>query len=164
VNPGVAEVLVGLGSNLDGPASQVETAFGMLAAIDRTDLVAKSSLYRSTPLGGIEQPDFVNAAALLTTELGPRAFLEELQAIEIARGRERGEVRWGPRVIDLDLLAYDGLALDEPDLTVPHPGIAARNFVLLPLREIAPDFRIPGLGRVRDLPVNASEPRISRIA
>jgi 2-amino-4-hydroxy-6-hydroxymethyldihydropteridine diphosphokinase len=73
-------------------------------------------------------------------------------------------VQWGPRVIDLDLLAYDGLSLDEPGLQVPHPGIAARNFVLLPLREIAPDFRIPGLGRVRDLPVNTSEPRISRIA
>ena len=81
MNPGVAEVLVGLGSNLDGPASQVETAFGMLAAIDRTTLLARSSLYRSTPLGGIEQPDFVNAAALLTTRLGPRAFLEELQEI-----------------------------------------------------------------------------------
>jgi 2-amino-4-hydroxy-6-hydroxymethyldihydropteridine diphosphokinase len=163
VNPGVAEVLVGLGSNLDGPVSQVETAFGMLAAIDRTTLLAMSSLYRSTPLGGIEQPDFVNAAALLTTRLGPRAFLEALQEIEVARGRERGEVQWGPRVIDLDLLAYDGLSLDEPGLQVPHPGIAARNFVLLPLREIAPDFRIPGLGRVRDLPVNTSEPRISRI-
>ena len=164
MNPGVAEVLVGLGSNLDGPVSQVETAFGMLAAIDRTTLLAMSSLYRSTPLGGIEQPDFVNAAALLTTRLGPRAFLEALQEIEVARGRERGEVQWGPRVIDLDLLAYDGLSLDEPGLQVPHPGIAARNFVLLPLREIAPDFRIPGLGRVRDLPVNTSEPRISRIA
>jgi 2-amino-4-hydroxy-6-hydroxymethyldihydropteridine diphosphokinase len=164
MNPGVAEVLVGLGSNLDGPASQVETAFGMLAAIDRTELVVKSSLYRSTPLGGIEQPDFVNAAALLTTGLAPRAFLEELQAIELARGRERGEVQWGPRVIDLDLLAYDGLSFDEPGLTLPHPGIAARNFVLLPLREIAPDFRIPGLGRVGDLPVHTSEPRISRIA
>ena len=163
MNPGVAEVLVGLGSNLDGPVSQVETAFGMLAAIDRTTLLAMSSLYRSTPLGGIEQPDFVNAAALLTTRLGPRAFLEALQEIEVARGRERGEVQWGPRVIDLDLLAYDGLSLDEPGLQVPHPGIAARNFVLLPLREIAPDFRIPGLGRVRDLPVNTSEPRISRI-
>jgi 2-amino-4-hydroxy-6-hydroxymethyldihydropteridine diphosphokinase len=126
--------------------------------------VTTSSLYRSTPLGGIEQPDFVNAVALLTTELAPRAFLEELQAIERARGRERGEVQWGPRVIDLDLLAYDGVSLDEPDLKVPHPGIAARNFVLLPLREIAPDFRIPGLGRVRDLPVSTSEPRISRIA
>lgn len=161
---GVAEVLVGLGSNLDDPASQVETAFGMLAAIDRTTLVEKSSLYRSAPLGGIDQPDFVNAAALLATGLDPRAFLEALQAIELARGRERGDVQWGPRVIDLDLLAYDGLSLDEPDLKVPHPGIAARNFVLLPLREIAPDFRIPGLGRVRDLPVDASEPRISRIA
>ena len=163
MNAGVAEVLVGLGSNLDVPASQVETAFGMLAAIDRTALVEKSSLYRSAPLGGIDQPDFVNAAALLTTGLGPRPFLEALQAIERARGRERGDVQWGPRVIDLDLLAYDGLSLDEPDLKVPHPGIAARNFVLLPLREIAPDFRIPGLGRVRDLPVNTSEPRISRI-
>lgn len=164
MNPAVAEVLVGLGSNLDGPASQIETAFGLLEAIDRTTVVAKSSLYRSTPFGGIEQPDFVNAAALLRTELAPRALLEELQAIERARGRERGELQWGPRVLDLDLLVYDGIALDEPGLTVPHPGIAARNFVLLPLREIAPDFRIPGLGRVRDLPVNTREPRISRIA
>ncbi|HSN51012.1 MAG TPA: 2-amino-4-hydroxy-6-hydroxymethyldihydropteridine diphosphokinase [Woeseiaceae bacterium] len=163
MNPVVAEVLVGLGSNLDGPARQIETAFGMLEAMGKTALVARSSLYRSTPLGGIEQPDFVNAAALLTTELDPHAFLDALQAIERARGRERGEVRWGPRVLDLDLLAYDGVAIDEPGLTVPHPGIAARNFVLLPLREIAPDFRIPGLGRVRDLPVDTGEPRISRI-
>jgi 2-amino-4-hydroxy-6-hydroxymethyldihydropteridine diphosphokinase len=73
-------------------------------------------------------------------------------------------LQWGPRVIDLDLLAYDGLSLEEPGLTLPHPGIAARNFVLLPLREIAPNFRIPGLGRVSDLPVNTSEPQISRIA
>lgn len=164
MKPGVAEVLVGLGSNLYGPVRQIDTAFGMLEAISKTTVVAKSSLYRSTPLGGIEQPDFVNAAALLKTELGPRALLEELQAIERARGRERGEVKWGPRVLDLDLLAYDDISLDEPGLTVPHPGIAARNFVLLPLREIAPDFRIPGLGRVRDLPVNNREPRISRIA
>ena len=156
MKPGVAEVLVGLGSNLYGPVRQIDTAFGMLEAISKTTVVAKSSLYRSTPLGGIEQPDFVNAAALLKTELGPRALLEELQAIERARGRERGEVKWGPRVLDLDLLAYDDISLDEPGLTVPHPGIAARNFVLLPLREIAPDFRIPGLGRVRDLPVNTS--------
>ncbi len=164
MKPGVAEVLVGLGSNLYGPVRQIDTAFGMLEAISKTTVVAKSSLYRSTPLGGIEQPDFVNAAALLKTELGPRALLEELQAIERARGRERGEVKWGPRVLDLDLLAYDDISLDEPGLTVPHPGIAARNFVLLPLREIAPDFRIPGLGRVRDLPVNTSEPPISRFA
>ena len=160
----VVEVLVGLGSNLDGPARQIETALGMLEAIEHTTLVARSSLYRSAPLGGIEQPDFVNAAALLTTELVPRDYLEQLQSIECARGRERGEIHWGPRVLDLDLLVYDGLSIDEPDLTVPHPGIASRNFVLLPLREIAPDLEIPGLGRVRDLPVNDSEPRISKIA
>ena len=160
----VAEVLVGLGSNLDGPARQIETAFGLLDAIESTTLVARSSLYRSAPLGGIEQPDFVNAAALLTTEMAPRAFLEALQAIEIVRGRERGDTHWGPRVLDLDLLAYGDRSIDEPGLRVPHPGIAARNFVLLPLREIAPDFHLPELGFVRDLPVNDREPRISRIA
>ena len=159
-----AEVLVGLGSNLDGPARQIETAFGMLEAIRRTRVIARSSLYRSAPLGGIEQPDFVNAAAFLETGLGVREFLEQLQEIERARGRERGEIHWGPRVLDLDLLAYDGLSIDEPGLTVPHPGIALRNFVLLPLREIAPDFEIPGLGRVRELPANENEPRISKIA
>ena len=127
-------------------------------------MITTSSLYRSAPLGGIEQPDFVNAAALLRTHLDARALLEQLQAIERARGRERGDIHWGPRVLDLDLLAFGRLSIDEPGLTVPHPGIAARNFVLLPLREIAPDFDIPGLGRVRDLPVNDSEPRISRIA
>ena len=158
------EVLVGLGSNLDGPARQIEIAFGMLEGIVQTRVIARSALYRSSPLGGIEQPDFVNAAALLETELGVREFLKQLQEIERARGRERGEIHWGPRVLDLDLLAYGGLSIDEPGLTVPHPGIAVRNFVLLPLREIAPDFEIPGLGRVRELPVNESEPRISKIA
>lgn len=156
--------LVGLGSNLDGPARQIGIALEMLEGIDQTRVIAASSLYRSAPLGGIEQPDFVNAAALLSTSLDARALLEQLQAMERARGRERGDVHWGPRVLDLDLLAYDDLSMDEPGLTVPHPGIASRNFVLLPLREIAPDFEIPGLGRVRDLPVNDSEPRISKIA
>ena len=159
-----AEALVGLGSNLDGPAHQIDIAIDMLDTIDRTRVVATSSLYRSSPLGGIEQPDFVNAAAMLVTGLDARALLEQLHAIERARGRERDETHWGPRVLDLDLLAYGGLSIDEPGLTVPHPGIAARNFVLLPLREIAPDFEIPGLGRVRDLPVNDREPRISKIA
>jgi 2-amino-4-hydroxy-6-hydroxymethyldihydropteridine diphosphokinase len=158
------DALVGLGSNLDGPARQIETALGMLDDMDGTSVEAASSLYRSAPLGGIEQPDFVNAAALLKTSLDARALLEQLLEIERARGRERGQIHWGPRVLDLDLLAYDGVSIDEPGLTVPHPGIASRNFVLLPLREIAPDFAIPGLGRVRDLPVNDSEPRISRIA
>ena len=158
------DVLVGLGSNLDSPARQVEVAIELLATIPDSAFVVRSSLYRSAPFGGIEQPDFVNAAARMKTRLGAGEFLEQLQGIERSRGRERGETRWGPRVLDLDLLAYGAQVIDEEDLEVPHPGIAERNFVLLPLREIAPEFEIPGLGRVLDIAVDEKEPRISRIA
>lgn len=154
---------VGLGSNLKSPARQVEEAFDALADIPSTRLLLRSSLYRSAPFGGIEQPDFINAVAGLLTRLGPRALLAELQAIEHRHGRERDDVRWGPRVLDLDLLVYGGQVTDEPGLILPHPGIAERNFVLFPLGEIAPHLVIPGLGRVSRLPVNASEPHISRI-
>ena len=155
---------VGIGSNLGGPAGQVEDALGLVAEIDGVRLVATSSLYRSGAFGGVEQPDFVNAVAALVTTLKPGELLVRLQAIETRQGRERGEIRWGPRVIDLDLLVYSGVEMDTPDLTLPHPGIAERNFVLLPLVEIAPDLVIPGLGRVDSIPVNMHEPSISRIA
>ena len=154
---------IGIGSNLNGPVEQVETAFGLLGELPDSRLVARSSLYRSAPFGGVEQPDFVNAVAALETQLDARSLLEQLQHIEQSRGRERGGQRWGPRVIDLDLLVYDDVVIDEPDLTVPHPGIAERNFVLLPLREMAPELEIPGLGRVDSIAVNEEEPRISRI-
>ena len=154
---------VGLGSNLQGPARQLENAIELLAAIPETRLVNHSSLYRSAPFGGIEQPDFVNATAALLTRLSARDLLEELQGIESRRGRERGDLRWGPRVLDLDLLVYSGDTIDEPGLCVPHPGIAERNFVLLPLRDLAPDLSIPGLGRVASIAVNTAEPRIERI-
>lgn len=155
---------IGLGSNLDGPGKQVETCFELLGGIRDTRLIARSSLYRSAPFGGVEQPDFVNAAAALLTRLAARELLTELQAIERNRGRERDDVRWGPRVLDLDLLVYSWEVIAEPDLSVPHPGIAERNFVLLPLRELAPDLAIPGLGRVSNIAVNEQEPRIERIA
>ncbi len=155
---------VGIGSNLDGPARQVELAMAALDDIADTCVIARSHLYRSSPLGGIEQPDFVNAVASLVTMLEPRALLEEMQAIELTRGRERSDVRWGPRVIDLDLLVYSNIVLDEPDLTLPHPGIGERNFVWLPLRELAPDLVVPGLGSVSAIPINEQEPRIARIA
>jgi 2-amino-4-hydroxy-6-hydroxymethyldihydropteridine diphosphokinase len=158
------DALIGLGSNLDSPARQVEIAVDLLASIPDSTFIARSSLYRSAPFGGIEQPDFVNAAAHIRTRLGARELLERLQGIERSRGRERGETRWGPRVLDLDLLAYGNEVLDEDGLTIPHPRIAERNFVLLPLREIAPEFEIPGLGRVLDIAVDEQEPRISRIA
>ncbi len=155
---------VGLGSNLDGPSRQVETAFELLAAIPKTRLIARSTLYRSAPFGGIEQPDFVNAAAALLTRLTAQELLAEMQQIERKRGRERGGVRWGPRILDLDLLVYSHSIVSAPGLTVPHPGIAARNFVLLPLCELAPDLDVPGLGRIGKISVNEQQPRITRIA
>ncbi len=155
---------VGLGSNLQMPAKQVDTAIALLNEIPHTRLIAASSLYRSAPVGGIEQPDFVNAAAALLTTLSPSDLLAELKKIETRQGRERNGQRWGPRVLDLDLLAHAAAVIDEPGITVPHPGIAERNFVLLPLLEIAPELVIPGLGRIAAIPVNWDEPSISRIA
>ena len=153
---------IGIGSNLDSPAKQVRNAFELLDVLPRTRLVAASSLYRSAPFGGVEQPDFVNAAAAVLTQLQPVELLRQMQEIQRARGRSKDEVRWGPRVLDLDLLVYSAQRIDEEELTVPHPGIAERNFVLLPLREVAPDLVIPGLGQLASIEVN-SEPEISRI-
>jgi 2-amino-4-hydroxy-6-hydroxymethyldihydropteridine diphosphokinase len=155
---------IGLGSNLQKPVQQIEDALGLLAEVPGIRLVAVSSLYRSAPFGGIEQPDFVNAVAAVLTKLAPLELLAQLQMVESRQGRERDETRWGPRVIDLDLLVYSGQTISQPGLSVPHPGIGERNFVLLPLEEIAPDLEVPGLGRVTSIPVNRDEPRISRIA
>ena len=155
---------IGLGSNLNQPAKQIAAAFDALENIPETRVFGRSSLYRSAPLGGVEQPDFLNAVAALLTTLGPRGLLDELRSIEQRRGRERGGQRWGPRVLDLDILAFSDRVIAEDGLTVPHAGIAERNFVLLPLREIAPEFVVPNLGRVASIDINTTEPRIERIA
>jgi len=154
---------VGLGSNLQGPVKQLEKTFEELNAIPVTRLMKQSSLYRSEPFGGVDQPDFVNAVAALLTQLSAQDLLRELQRIENERGRERGDVRWGPRILDLDLLVYSDQIIDELDLSVPHPGISERNFVLLPLGEIAPKLTIPGLGQISNIDTSSSEPQISRI-
>ena len=154
---------IGLGSNLNGPLRQLESTFELLDAIPATRLMKQSSLYRSAPFGGIEQPDFVNAVAAVLTRLSASDLLAELQRIETERGRVRGDVRWGPRVLDLDLLVYSTQKNDQPELIIPHPGIGERNFVLLPLGEIAPDLNVPGLGRVANLDVSCRDPSISRI-
>jgi len=154
---------VGLGSNLKGPVRQLEIAFELLGAIPETRLVKRSSFYRSAPFGGVEQPDFVNAAASLLTQLSAESLLSELQRIENECGRDRGEVRWGPRILDLDLLVYSNQRINEADLTVPHAGIGERNFVLLPLLEIARDLWVPGLGHMSKLDIDLGEPKISRI-
>ena len=141
---------VALGSNLDDPRAQVERGFATLAALPQTTLSARSRLYRTKPWGMADQPDFVNAAARLETALTPRALLDALLAIETGAGRVRG-ARNGPRILDLDLLLYGDRIFDEPDFVLPHPRLHERAFVLLPLADVAPEFEIPGHGRVADL-------------
>ena len=142
---------VGIGSNLRDPAAQVRTAFAELSALPETLLLLRSSLYGSRPMGPVDQPDFCNAVAGLLTALDAPALHAALRDVERRMGREPARERWGPRVIDLDLLVYAAERGTEPELTLPHPGIAARNFVLQPLCEIAPDLLVPGLGRVAAL-------------
>lgn len=155
---------VALGSNLDDPCAQIERAFEALAVLRDTKLVLRSSLYRSPPLGPVAQPDFVNAVAGMLTTIPPREFLAQLKSIEQRLGRARPVVRWGPRSIDLDLLVHGSARIDEPGLTVPHAGIAARVFVLAPLAEIAPDLEVPGLGRASTLLAAVPTAGIARIA
>lgn len=140
---------VALGSNLSDPAIQVEQAFGELDKLPATRLIRQSSLYRSAPWGYADQPDFINAVAEIETHLAPRQLLEMLLDIEHRFGRER-EFLNAPRVLDLDLLLYNGLIHHEHGLTLPHPRMHERAFVLRPLTEIAPECIIPGHGRASD--------------
>ena len=147
--PAWVPVYVGIGSNLDEPERQVAVAIDALAGLPVTRLISHSATLRNPALGPQPQPEFFNAVAGLLTQLDPLALLEALLALERAQGRDRSAgLRWGPRRIDLDLLVHGDMTLDTARLTVPHPGIVSRNFVLLPLREIAPTLRIPGLGPV----------------
>ena len=155
---------VALGSNLDDPCAQVGRAFDALATLPDTRMVARSPSYRSAPLGPVSQPDFVNAVAGLLTQLAPRALLDALKSLEAALGREAPVVRWGPRRIDLDLLVHGAARVEEPGLSVPHPGLAERAFVLLPLADVAPDLEVPGLGRVRSLAARVDSQGLERIA
>ncbi|RMH93012.1 2-amino-4-hydroxy-6-hydroxymethyldihydropteridine diphosphokinase [Lysobacter pythonis] len=140
---------VGLGGNIGDVEATLRAAFGALGALPETRLVAASSLYRSVPVGGVAQADFVNAAAKLETTLTAPALLRALLAVESAHGRDRArERRWGPRTLDLDLLMYGDAVIEADGLDVPHPRMAERAFVLLPLADIAAEARIPGLGPV----------------
>jgi 2-amino-4-hydroxy-6-hydroxymethyldihydropteridine diphosphokinase len=142
---------IGVGSNLDDPRVQLRSAFCKLAELPSTRVILTSPVYLSRPFGPVRQPDFANAVVALLTQLEPHALLAGLRSIEAAQGRPEQRERWGPRVIDLDVLVYGRERLNDPDLTVPHPGIVERNFVLYPLSDIAPDLEVPGLGRVTEL-------------
>ena len=154
---------VGVGRNLEDPRAQVERALGRLAGVPLTRVELISPLYRSKPMGPIDQPDFVNAVAGLLTQLEAPALLEELRALEAALGRPAVHERWGPRVIDLDLLSYARERRTGPELALPHPGIPERNFVLYPLADITPDLDLPGLGRVAGLAERVAAEGILRL-
>lgn len=141
---------IGLGSNLNEPVRQVRRAADALSALPGTRLAKVSRLYRSPPMGPEDQPEYINAVAALDTGLSPLELLHGLQAIEQDFGRVRMR-RWGERIIDLDLLLYGDLRLNSAELTLPHPGIGERAFVLRPLAELDPDLPIPGLGPLADL-------------
>jgi 2-amino-4-hydroxy-6-hydroxymethyldihydropteridine diphosphokinase len=128
---------IGLGSNLGDREAMIRAALDAMHALPDTELVRVSSLYDTEPVGGPEQPNFLNAAAILDTTMSPRQLLWNLQLIERRLGRTRVE-RWGPRVIDLDLLLYGSTVIDEPDFQVPHAEMTNRSFVLVPLVELDP--------------------------
>jgi 2-amino-4-hydroxy-6-hydroxymethyldihydropteridine diphosphokinase len=142
---------LGLGANLGDPAGQIEAALRAVDTLPATRLITRSALYRSEPLGPAGQPDYCNAVCAIDTALAPLALLDALQAVEHAAGRLRGAERWSARTLDLDILHLEGLLVDEARLRLPHPELARRNWVLLPLAEIAPELLIPGIGRVAEL-------------
>ena len=155
----MAIAYIGIGSNLADPQSQVRQAIEELGDLPQTTCLRHSSLYRSAPMmlksrvleaGSEDQPDYINAVAELDTALNPQDLLRELQHLEALHERIRAE-RWGPRTLDLDILLYDGRIIESPELTVPHPGLYERNFVLYPLAEITSDLDIPGAGLLREL-------------
>lgn len=154
---------VGLGSNLDDPCAQVRSAFEDLAELPYSSLIAQSSLWRSAPLGYTMQADFVNAVAQIETGLSPRALLAELQRIESAHARTRSFAN-APRTLDLDLLLYGLEVHATPELSVPHPRMHERAFVLKPLLEIAPHLAIPGRGTATDCLTNLKTQTCERIA
>lgn len=142
---------IGLGSNLAGPRAQIERALESLARLPRSRLLQRSRLYRSAPWGVVDQPDFVNAAAAVETALTPQELMQAMLDIERGVGRDRSGERWGPRILDLDLLLYGALTVAGSDLRVPHPHLHERVFVLLPLAEIAPQLEVPGRGPISTL-------------
>ncbi|MGB5260377.1 MAG: 2-amino-4-hydroxy-6-hydroxymethyldihydropteridine diphosphokinase [Gammaproteobacteria bacterium] len=144
-------VYIGIGSNLDDPVAQVKDAIEELEMLPDTILAGRSSLYSNNPMGPQEQPDYVNAVVGLDTLLSADDLFSRLQKIEEQAGRVREGEKWGPRILDLDLLLYGNNKIDKGDLKVPHPGLHERDFVIIPLAEVAGNMNIPGRGLLSSL-------------
>lgn len=144
-------VFLALGSNLADPLHQVRAALDALAALPQTQLVSTSSFWRTPPYGPPDQPDYLNAAVALDTELTPETLLDNTQRIELEQGRVRKDHRWGPRTLDVDIMLFGNMTLNTPRLIVPHYDMHHRAFMLVPLLEIAPDITLPDGRRAAEL-------------
>ena len=145
------DVYVALGSNLDHPLKHILTAQSQLCQIPATSSISHSTCYRTKPLGGLSQPDYVNSVSRLKSALGAEEILWHLHIIEHEHGRRRGENRWQSRALDLDLLLYGDEIISSNRITIPHYAIAQRNFVIFPMLELNPDVVIPGIGKAADI-------------
>jgi len=154
---------VGLGSNLGDSRGFLRRAIEAIGSFPDTRLIVTSSHYRTVPFGPVEQGAFINAVAGVLTRQSPLDFLRALRSLERQLGRAETRVRWGPREIDLDLLVYGEETLATDELTLPHVGIPERDFVLYPLRDIAPQLHIPGMGRVAELAARVADRGIERL-
>lgn len=155
---------IGLGSNLNEPKLQLKRAIGALDQLPESRISNCSSFYLSTPVGPVEQPDFVNAVCALETTLSPQQLLQQLLQLEARAGRVRDGLRWGPRILDLDLLLFGQEIINEEDLVVPHPHLCQRAFVLIPFAEIAPETPIPARGLVKQCLAAVSPEGVTRLA
>ncbi|WP_417546863.1 2-amino-4-hydroxy-6-hydroxymethyldihydropteridine diphosphokinase [Marinobacter segnicrescens] len=153
---------IGLGSNLEDPLEQLARAVTGLATLPDTTLAGQSAFYRSRPVGPQDQPDFINAVVLLETALSPETLLDHLQQLEQAHGRVRLR-HWGPRTLDLDLLLYGSETISTPRLTVPHPRLAERDFVLRPMLDIDPEAALPDGRTCRGLLAQCTDNDLKRL-
>ena len=156
------QAFIALGSNLEDPQAQIERALETIANSTNIKLIKASSLYRTVPVGYDNQPDFINAVAEIETDLNPLALLDRLLEIETQHGRERPFPN-APRVLDLDVLLYEGVATSSPALTLPHPRMHTRGFVMLPLAEIAPKISIGNHGYADDLAAKCDNQGVSKL-
>ncbi len=157
------QAFIALGSNLENPISQIQQAFDELRQLPDTCLMSHSSLYKSAPVGRLDQPDFINAVALIETHLAPHDLLKALLDIEHRHGRVRESLN-APRTLDLDILMYSNVKCHDKTLTLPHPRMSQRAFVLKPLFEIAPDCHIPGLGHIAPLLAACQEQKLEQMS
>jgi 2-amino-4-hydroxy-6-hydroxymethyldihydropteridine diphosphokinase len=156
------QAFIALGSNLQNPQAQVERALQTIANTANVKLIKASSLYKTAPVGYDNQPDFINAVAQIETDLSPTALLHKLLEIETQHGRERPFPN-APRVLDLDVLLYENIEINTPELTLPHPRMHTRGFVMLPLAEIAPKIDIGNYGYADDLAAKCDNQGVSKL-